>query len=110
MAHPSHTPEQRHVVHKAGPKTCALVALVLTVITLIEVGMFPGYPLYFEAMRPVLVPLFLLLGAGKFALVAAFYMHLKYDTPILAGIFAFGMTVGTAIVISVIQLFRHFHF
>lgn len=97
-------------VHKAGPKTCALVAVILTIITGIEVGLFPGYPLYTEALRPVLVPLFLLLGAGKFALVASFYMHLRYDTPLFAGIFAFGMTVGASIVLSLIQLFRHFHF
>jgi hypothetical protein len=105
VSQPNGTPE----VHKAGPKTCALVALALTVITLVEVGLFPGYPLYTETLRPALIPLFLLLGAGKFALVAAFYMHLKYDKPLFGGIFAFGMAVGISIVVSLITLFLYYH-
>ena len=32
---------------------------------------------YVHALRPVLVPVLIVLGAAKFALVAMFYMHLE---------------------------------
>ena len=42
---------------------------------------------YVHALRPVMVPVLMVLAAAKFALIAMFFMHLKYDGWLLTGVF-----------------------
>lgn len=84
----------------ARRSTYWLVAVVLAVITLLEVAVF-----YVPALRAIIVPVLLTLSAAKFALVAAFFMHLRYDRPILTRIFAGGLVVAVAIVVAMMLLF-----
>ena len=56
------------------------VAMILTVITAIEVGIF-----YLEFLGIWIIPILFILSAGKFALVAMYYMQVgvklfKYGT------------------------------
>ena len=81
-------------------KTYWLVALVLAIITLLEVAVF-----YVPAIRPIIVPVLLVLSAAKFVLVVAFFMHLKYDQPILTKIFMGGLVVATVIILALMLLF-----
>jgi cytochrome c oxidase subunit 4 len=57
------------------------------------------------AIRGVIVPVLLALSAAKFALVAMFFMHLKYDSPVLTVVLSIGLVVATAIVLSLMFLF-----
>lgn len=84
----------------ASRQTYWLVALVLAVITLLEVAVF-----YVPALREIIVPVLLALSATKFALVVAFFMHLKYDQRVLTRIFAIGLAVATSIVLAMMLLF-----
>ena len=52
------------------------VALILTVITIVEVWVY--YIPAFVASR-LFVPALLVMSAVKFAIVVLFYMHLRYD-------------------------------
>ncbi len=73
------------------------VFVVLGALTLVEVGVT-----YLPLPRvPILVPLALL----KAALVALFYMHLKYDRRIFAVVFAMGLLMGVGLILSLIALF-----
>jgi cytochrome c oxidase subunit 4 len=76
------------------------VGIVLALITAIEVGIF-----YMESIRSVIVPIFLVLSAGKFALVAMFYMHLRFDARLFSGFFVGGILLATSIIAALLALF-----
>lgn len=99
MAEAVETREEHGGGH-ASRSTYWLVALILGIITLLEVAVF-----YVPAIRPVIVPLLLVLSAAKFVLVVAFFMHLKYDTPVLTRIFLVGFVVATVIILALMLLF-----
>lgn len=99
MAEPNPHPEEHEEGH-ASPGTYWLIALILGIITLLEVAIF-----YVPAIRPVIVPTLLTLSAAKFVLVVMFFMHLKYDRPILTRVFLGGLVVATLIVLAMMLLF-----
>ena len=78
------------------------IAVVLTVITAVEVAVY-----YVPAMRPMLVPVLLVLSALKFTLVAMFYMHLKFDHRLFSWLFVVPMILMSLIVIGLLRLFGH---
>ncbi len=80
-----------------------MIGLILTVITAAEVAVF-----YIPALRGVLVPILLVLSAGKFALVVMFYMHLRFDSPIFSGVFVAPLTLAVFVVVALIVLFHVF--
>lgn len=98
--HGAGEPRGQHAEAHASRATYWLVALILGIITLLEVAIF-----YVPAIRPVIVPTLLTLSATKFALVAMFFMHLKYDRPVLTRVFLGGLVVATIIVIAIMLLF-----
>ena len=59
------------------------------------------------ALRPVLVPVLIVLAAAKFALVAMFYMHLKYDGWLLTGVFVFPLMMAGILLLALILLFAY---
>ena len=83
--------------------TYVTVAAVLTVITLVEVGVF-----YIPAFHPVLAPVLLTLSATKFALVVMFYMHLKTDNHIFTMMFSVPLLIAVAVGIALMFLFGVF--
>ena len=94
--------EHEHVQY-AHPSTGTYlaVAAVLTVITLVEVGVF-----YAPVFHPVLAPTLLILSATKFALVVMFYMHLKSDHALFRTVFTLPLMLALAVAISLLFLFR----
>lgn len=76
------------------------VAAVLTVITLVEVGVF-----YVPAFQPVLAPVLLVLSATKFALVVMFYMHLKSDHRLFTLVFSLPLLIALSVVVALLFLF-----
>lgn len=97
-------PVQRASEH-AHPSvgTYLAVAGVLTVITLVEVGVF-----YVPAFKPVLAPVLVVLSGAKFALVVMFYMHLKHDHALFRGIFILPLVIAVAVVTALLFLFGVF--
>ena len=57
------------------------VALILTLITVVEVWIY--YTPFKDS--PLFVPVLLIMSAVKFAIVVLFYMHLKYDHKLFKG-------------------------
>ena len=82
-----------------GGKEYLGIAVVLTVITAIEVAVF-----YVPAMKPMLVPTLLVLSALKFALVAMFYMHLKFDHRLFSWLFVVPMIVAAGVILALLKL------
>jgi cytochrome c oxidase subunit 4 len=80
-------------------KTYILIAVVLTIITVIEVAVF-----YVPALHPFLAPILLTLSALKFAIVAMWYMHLKFDPKMYSWVFVVPMVFAAAIILALIWL------
>jgi cytochrome c oxidase subunit 4 len=83
-----------------GTGTYVTIAAVLTVITLVEVGVF-----YVPAFEAFLAPILLTLSAAKFALVVMFYMHLKGDHPLFTAILTIPMLIAFGVAIALLFLF-----
>ncbi|MFN0071209.1 MAG: cytochrome C oxidase subunit IV family protein [Chloroflexota bacterium] len=94
----THAGEQAH----PGFRTYINIALILTVITAIEVAVY-----YVDALRPALVPVLLSLSVVKFVLVVGYFMHLKYDPKLLTGLFVFGLAIAAAVFIGLGGLFHY---
>ena len=100
--HAAHGHHAAHV-HPTAKKYLG-IAIILTIITMIEVAVF-----YIPSMHPFLPPILLTLSALKFALVAMFYMHLKFDHRLYSWVFVVPMCFAAAIIIALLALFSASH-
>ena len=78
------------------------VALILTVITIVEVWVY--YIPSFVASR-LFVPALLFMSAVKFAIVVAYYMHLKYDHKLFRALFIGPLIIAILTLIVLMFLF-----
>lgn len=76
-----------------------VVAGILTVLTIGEIAVY-----YIAFLQPILVPLLLILSFCKFYLVAAYYMHLRFDSRIFSGLFVFPLSLACLILASLTLL------
>lgn len=113
MAHDTHDPAHAsHVDHAAlgevheHPtwKQYKWVALILTVITVVEVWVY--YIPSFVASR-LFVPALLIMSAVKFAIVVMLYMHLKYDHKLFRALFTGPLIIAILTMIVLLFLFGH---
>jgi cytochrome c oxidase subunit 4 len=98
----SETTDTHEGIRHPGAATYLIIAAFLIVLTVMEITVFYVHPL-----RPVLVPVLLVLAAAKFALVAMFYMHLKYDGWLLTGVFVFPLLAATVLLAALLMLFAY---
>lgn len=79
------------------------VAVILAALTALEVAVF-----YIEALSALLVPILMVLMAVKFAMVAGYFMHLKFDSRLLTGVFLWGLFIATSIILALMAVFGKF--
>ncbi len=80
-----HAPEHSH----PSPVKYVGIAILLAIITALEVALY-----YIAMPEPLMVVLLLILATLKFSLVAAFFMHLKFDSPMLRRLFITGIILA----------------
>ena len=80
------------------------VALILTLITIVEVWVY--YTPF--SKTPLFVPTLLIMSVAKFTIVVMFYMHLKYDHKLFRALFTGPLTIAMATLISLLFLFSKF--
>ena len=83
--------------------TYVIVAATLSIITAIEVGIF-----YLTWLGYGIIPILVILSGAKIALVAMFYMHLKYDARLFTTFFVGGFVLATLVIFALLVLFRFF--
>jgi len=85
-----------------GPAKYALIAVVLSAITLVEFWAF-----YVEWLHTtgLFMPMLLVLSAVKFSMVAMFYMHLKFDHKAFTRLLVLGIMLATCIMLALLSLF-----
>lgn len=76
------------------------IAVILAAITAVEVGVY-----YVQALRGVLIPILLVLGSVKFAMVVMFFMHLKFDNRLFTVLFTGPLLLMIFILLALIGLF-----
>ena len=80
-----HAPEHTH----PSPAKYVGIAILLAVITAVEVALY-----YITMPEWLVVVLLLVLATMKFAMVAGFFMHLKFDSPMLRRLFITGIVLA----------------
>ena len=81
------------------------IAIFLFAVTIVEFVII--LPVDFRGAGWTIAPLSIL-SAIKFAAVIFFYMHLKFDNPLLTWIFLGGLALGVAVVFALVGLFGTF--
>ena len=98
MAHDSHATTEHY--HPSW-KEYKWVALILTVITIVEVW---AYYIPSFVASPIFVPALLIMSAVKFAIVVMFYMHLKYDHKLFRALFTGPLVIAIATLLALVAL------
>lgn len=94
---------EHHDAHPNRDATYVKVALILAVITGIETFT------YFESVLDLgraTMPLLMVCMGVKFYLIAAYFMHLKWDKPILRRAFLTGIGIAVIVYIIFLTAFR----
>jgi cytochrome c oxidase subunit 4 len=104
----THDLDQAHhaPVHESSHPTAGkyiFIAVILTIITAIEVAVFYVIP---QSARALMMIVLAVLAIGKFALVVAYYMHLKFDAKLLTWLFVAGLAVATATITGLWAMFN----
>jgi len=89
-------------IHEGHP-TAGLyfkIAMILSAVTAAEVGIF-----YLD-IGYWIIPVLFVLSAGKFALVAMYYMHLKFDNKLFSYMFVGGFILASVVILLLMLLFR----
>ena len=98
------TPPHADEAHTHGPtdKFYFGVFVALFLITALEVSTYFWESWFGSASHTPAVVLLLVLMTVKFIMIASYFMHLKFDSPLLGRIFYFGL--GTAIIVYMVGL------
>ncbi|MGZ8755866.1 MAG: cytochrome C oxidase subunit IV family protein [Acidimicrobiia bacterium] len=92
---------QTQAHHHPTPRQYVQIAVLLAVLTGIEVGLYYTAPTLGKLVTPAL----LILAATKFGLVVGYYMHLKYEKRLLTGFFGAGFVLAGVIYAVVLVSF-----
>ena len=82
-------------------RTYLMVGLVLAIVTAVEVGV-----VYVQSLKGVILPILFTLSAAKFATVAGFFMHLRFDNKFLTWGFAAGLFLAVVFGLALMYLLR----
>ena len=100
-AAPPSTPEEEHAEHEAHPNYVG-IAIVLAVVTAVEVAV----PQFLDLERSLMVTCLLILMFLKGAGVALYYMHLRFDSRIFTSLLVWPLVIATAMLIVFLIIFR----
>jgi len=83
-----------------GNSVYLIVGGFLIVLTAMEITVS-----YIHALRPVMVPILVVLAIAKFALIAMFFMHLRYEKWVLNTMFVFPLAFAMGVFLALMGLF-----
>ena len=87
--------------HHPTPRQYVQIAILLAVLTGVEVALFYAEPTVGSLVTPAL----LILAVLKFLLVVGYYMHLKYEKRMLTRLFAAGFVLALMVYAVVLVTF-----
>jgi cytochrome c oxidase subunit IV len=102
------TDEVHHAEHgeheHPKDKTYVKVAIILAVLTAAEVATYPAE----DVLGSAIIPILLVLMTIKFWYVAAFFMHLKFDTRMFSWVFVAGIAFALGVYVATLLTFQFF--
>ena len=96
----AHGAHDGHDEHQATPADYVRIAIILAIITLVEVFIY-----YLPSMRGILVPILLVLSIVKFLAVVGYFMHLKDDKRLFRLTFAAGLVLSLGVFLAMLAMF-----
>jgi cytochrome c oxidase subunit 4 len=98
------TPPEQHpgppgavgIRHHPSDAQYILIALILAIVTAIEVAVY-----YIKGLGDAGNPLLLILAATKFIIVVSFFMHLRFDSKLLRRVFVTGIILALSVYLIV---------
>ena len=88
--------------HGATDKQYIIIALILAVITAMEVT------ISYVHIGPLFLPVLLILMALKFLTVVSYFMHLKFDNKIFSFMFYTGLVLAVVVYCAALSTFHFF--
>lgn len=99
-----HTGEAVHAEHvHPSAATYVKIGVVLAILTGLEVAAW-YIPMAVLALTLILIAL----SIAKFALVVMFYMHLKFDHRLFAGMFVWGIVLALSVILALMAMYAAF--
>jgi cytochrome c oxidase subunit 4 len=86
--------------HHPGPRAYVGIAIVLAIITALEVAIY-----YIPSLADFLVAFLLVFSAIKFWLVITWFMHLRFDSRIFRRLFFTGLVLALIVFFIVLATF-----
>jgi cytochrome c oxidase subunit 4 len=91
-----------HARHPS-PKEYVRIAIILAVITAMEVAIY-----YVDLSHAVLIPALFVFSLIKFVLVVLWFMHLKFDSRTYSRFFIMGLAGAVTLFLVVLMVFKVF--
>jgi cytochrome c oxidase subunit 4 len=91
-----------HERHHPSDGTYVMVALFLAILTALEVAT------YYVDLGRLLVPVLIVMMVVKFAVVAAWFMHLRFDSTLFRRVFVAGILLAVSVYVAALATFRFF--
>jgi cytochrome c oxidase subunit 4 len=104
--HAGHTNDAEHGHTHPSDAQYVVIALILAAITALEVGTYylDFFKKNFVALLLALIPMMIV----KFGIVAAFFMHLRFDNKLFRRVFITGILLATFVYMIVLFTFHVF--
>jgi cytochrome c oxidase subunit 4 len=99
MSDDTHMEKEEHHISNT---VYLIVGGFLIVLTAMEITVA-----YVHALRPVMVPILVILAIAKFALIAMFFMHLRYEKWFVNTVFIFPLAIAVGVFVSLMGLFLY---
>lgn len=100
---PEVAPARRGHGRHPSPKEYVRIAIILAVITAMEVAIY-----YVDVSNAVLIPTLYVFSLIKFALVVMWFMHLKFDSRTYSRFFLMGLAGAVTLFLIVLMVFKVF--
>ncbi|MFZ8900066.1 MAG: cytochrome C oxidase subunit IV family protein [Ilumatobacteraceae bacterium] len=100
--HATHESTEHGESHGASDKQYVVIALVLAVLTAIEVST------YYVDFGPLFMPTLFVLMIVKFVIVVSYFMHLKFDNKLFSYLFYSGLILAVSVYAGALATFKFF--
>ena len=103
------TVESHEAAHEGGhdhpsDRRYIQVAAILGIVTALEVGTY-----FVDMPGEVLIPMLMAMMVYKFFYVAAWFMHLRFDSPLFTKFFVTGLVLATIVYGITLTVFEFWH-
>ena len=95
--------EELELEHHPSPRKYVWVAVILAIVTAIEVAIY--YIDSIASRHSLLITSLLVFAVIKFVMVGAYFMHLKFDSPVFRRFFITGLLLALAVFAVVLVFF-----